>query len=68
MADGRSDMAERHLDRWMSALDGGGVKAVCAVTREDSGAYEIEDITAEPGTWRKGYGSALLAAVWRAHR
>ncbi len=64
MADEQVSMIEKYLYRGdMFALCDDGVKAVCVVTREQAGVYEIKNIATVPEYQRKGYGQQLIAFV-----
>ena len=61
LADEQESMIDRYIDRGtMWALNDGGIKSVCIVTDEGSGALEIKNIATEPLFQRKGYGRALI--------
>jgi GNAT superfamily N-acetyltransferase len=62
LADEQEDMIDRYLERGdMLVLDDGGVQAVCVVTREAPGVYELKNIAVRLEAQRKGYGRALVA-------
>ena len=62
LGDEQEDMIARYLDR--SALfalyDGGTLRAVCAVTDEGGGVFEIKNLATAPESQRQGYGAALV--------
>lgn len=61
LADEQEDMIDRYLERGdMFVLDDNGVKAVCVVTREGEGSYEIKNIATVPFFQRQGYGKRLI--------
>lgn len=61
LADEQESMIDRYLERGeMYALWDNGVKAVCVVTDEGNGCFEIKNIATEPENQRKGYGSELI--------
>lgn len=61
LADEQESMIDRYIDRGtMWALNDSGIKSVCIVTDEGSGALEIKNIATEPLFQRKGYGRALI--------
>ncbi|MDD4126925.1 MAG: GNAT family N-acetyltransferase, partial [Methanomicrobium sp.] len=62
IADEQEDMIEKYLCRGdMFALIDDGVKAVCVVTEEKPGVYEIKNIAVIPKFQRKGYGLRLMS-------
>jgi len=64
IADEQADMIEKYLHRGeMFALRDGDLRALCVVTREESGAYEIKNIVTVPGYQRRGYGRQLIAHI-----
>lgn len=61
LADEQEDMIDRYLERGdMFVLDDNGVKAVCVVTCEGEGIYEIKNIATVPFFQRQGYGKRLI--------
>lgn len=65
LADEQEDMVDRYLERGdMYVLLDGGVQAECVVTREADGVYEIKNIAVRPGAQRRGYGRALINALF----
>ena len=54
-------MCERFLT--LPALCDGGVKAICVVTQERPGVYELKNIVTVPEHRRKGYGQHLLSFI-----
>lgn len=64
IADEQVSMIEKYLHRGdMFALFDDGVKAVCIVTQEQSGVYEIKNIVTVPEYQRKGYGQRLISFI-----
>ena len=64
IADEQEDMIEKYLCRGdMFALIDDGVKAVCVVTEEKPGVYEIKNIVTVPKFQRKGYGLRLMSFI-----
>src|SRR5699024_2267598 len=61
LADEEEKMIDRYLGRGeMFVLEAEDVKAVCVVTDEGGGAFEIKNIAVAPGGQGKGYGKKLL--------
>ena len=58
LADEQEDMIDRYLERGdMFALyDEDKLRAVCVVTNEGKGIYELKNIATCPDSQRKGYG------------
>lgn len=64
IADEQVSMIEKYLYRGdMFALREDDVKAICIVTQEDTGTYEIKNIVTVPEYQRKGYGQQLIAFI-----
>ena len=64
IADEQVDMIEKYLYRGdMFALCDDGVKALCVVTQEQPGVYEIKNIVTVPEYQRKGYGQQLISFI-----
>lgn len=64
LADEQEEMIDKYLDQGeMFVLDDSGVKAVCVVTREDKGIYELKNISVVPNYQRKGYGKYLIEFI-----
>lgn len=64
IADEQVSMIEKYLYRGdMFALCDDGVKAICVVTQEQSGVYEIKNIVTVPEYQRKGYGQRLISFI-----
>ncbi|MBE0600315.1 MAG: GNAT family N-acetyltransferase [Firmicutes bacterium] len=65
MADEQEDMVDRYLERGeLFALDDGGVKAECVITKEADAVYELKNIAVVPDARRRGYAKALIDYVW----
>ena len=45
------------------ALYDGGLRAVCVVTKEAPGVFEIKNLAVEPAFQRQGYGRAMVRHV-----
>ena len=62
LADEQEDMIDRYLERGdMFALyDEDKLRAVCVVTNEEEGIYELKNIATCPDSQRKGYGKSLI--------
>lgn len=64
IADEQVSMIEKYLYRGeMFALCDGDVRAICIVTQEQSGAYEIKNIVTVPEYQQKGYGRQLISFI-----
>lgn len=64
IADEQVNMIEKYLYRGeMFALYDDGVKAICVVTQEHPGVYEIKNIVTVPEYQRKGYGQHLISFI-----
>ncbi len=64
LADEQEDMVDRYLERGeMYVLRDGGVKAVCVVTDEGEGVFEIKNIATDPASRGRGYGWQLIRHV-----
>ena len=50
------------------ALYDGGLRAVCVVTKEAPGVFEIKNLAVEPAFQRQGYGRAMVRHVAGACR
>ena len=65
LGDEQEDMIERYLDRgalW-ALYDGGVLRAVCMVTEEGDGDFEIKNLAVAPESQRRGYGGAMVERV-----
>lgn len=61
LADEQENMIDRYLERGeMFALYEDDLKAICVVTAEGKGIYEIKNIATVPAFQRKGYGKKLI--------
>jgi GNAT superfamily N-acetyltransferase len=64
IADEQISMIEKYLYRGeMFALYDDDVRAICIVTQEEAGIYEIKNIVTVPKYQRKGYGKNLVAYI-----
>ena len=64
IADEQVSMIEKYLYRGeMFALCDDDVKAICVVTQEQSGVYEIKNIVTVPEYQQKGYGQQLISYI-----
>ena len=66
LGDEQEDMIDRYLDRGvLTALYDGGLRAVCVVTEEAPGVFEIKNLAVEPAFHRRGYGRAMVERAVR---
>ena len=66
VGDEQADMIARYLDRGtLLALYDGGLRAVCVVTEEGPGVFEIKNLAVEPAFHRRGYGRAMVERAVR---
>ncbi len=64
IADEQVSMIEKYLYQGdMFALCEDDVKAICVVTKEKKGVYEIKNIVTVPKYQGKGYGQRLMASI-----
>ena len=64
LADEQEDMIDRYLERGdVYALFDDDLRAICVVTDEGDGAFELKNIATVPAHQGKGYGSALIRHV-----
>ena len=57
-------MIEKYLSRGeMFALRDGDLKALCVVTEESPGVYEIKNFVTVPKYQRQGYGRRLISLI-----
>ncbi len=64
IADEQVNMIEKYLYRGdMFALCDDDVKAICVVTQERPGVYEIKNIVTVPKYQRRGYGQRLISFI-----
>ena len=69
LGDEQENMIDRYLDRGtLLALYDGGLRAVCVVTEEAPGVFEIKNLAVEPAFQRRGYGRAMVGHVADACR
>ena len=61
IADEQVSMIEKYLYRGdMFALYDNDIRAICVVTQEQAGIYELKNIVTVPTYQRKGYGQKLI--------
>ena len=66
VGDEQAGMIARYLDRGtLLALYDGGLRAVCVVTEEGPGVFEIKNLAVEPAFHRRGYGRAMVERAVR---
>ena len=64
IADEQINMIEKYLYRGdMFALCDDDLKALCVVTEEEPGVYEIKNMVTVPQYQRQGYGSKLISCI-----
>ena len=65
LADEQEDMIDRYLARGELVVleDGGATRAVCVVTDEGGGVFEVKNLAVAPEAQRRGYGRAMLRHV-----
>lgn len=64
IADEQVSMIEKYLYRGeMFALYDDDVRAICVITQEQTGIYELKNIVTVPKYQRKGYGQNLIAFI-----
>ncbi len=69
LGDEQEAMINRYLDRGtLWALYDGGLRAVCVVTEERAGNFEIKNLAVAPESQRQGYGRAMVEHVVRQCR
>ncbi len=62
-------MIDRYLERGdMFVLYDNGLKALCVVTREGEGIYEIKNIATVPFFQRQGYGKRLIEFLFEYYQ
>lgn len=65
LADEQESMIDRYLERGeMYVLEEDGVKAVCVVTDEGDGLFEIKNLATDPLHQRKGYGRKMIQEMF----
>ena len=61
LADEQESMVDRYLEKGeMFALFDPEVRAVCVITDEGNGVFEIKNIATDPAFQGRGYGRALI--------
>ena len=69
LGDEQEAMINRYLDRGtLWALYDGGLRAVCVVTEERAGNFEIKNLAVAPESQRQGYGRSMVEHVVRQCR
>ncbi len=69
LADEQESMIDRYLERGdMFVLYDDGLKALCVVTREGEGIYEIKNIATVPFFQRQGYGKRLIEFLFEYYQ
>jgi len=70
LGDEQEDMVGRYLDRGTlyALYDGGRLRAVCVVTEEGPGTFEIKNLAVAPESQRRGYGRAMVEHAVRQYR
>lgn len=69
LGDEQESMIDQYLDRGeMFALFDGGLRAVCVVTNEGDGLYEIKNIAVDPSYQGMGYGKQLIFYLFDHYR
>lgn len=64
IADEQVSMIEKYLYRGdMFALFDHDVRAICVITQEQPGIYELKNIVTVPAYQRKGYGKKLISFI-----
>jgi len=64
IADEQVSMIEKYLYRGdMFALYDHDVRAICVITQEKPGIYELKNIVTVPAYQRKGYGKKLISFI-----
>lgn len=64
LADEQENMIDKYLERGdMFALFEEDLKAICVVSKEGDGTFEIKNIATEPKYQGKGYGKKLIEHV-----
>lgn len=69
LGDEQESMIDRYLERGeLYALYDGGLRAVCVVTDEGGGVFELKNLATAPRYQRMGYGRALVEFVVSQYR
>lgn len=64
IADEQISMIEKYLYRGdMFALYDNDIRAICVITQEQVGTYELKNIVTVPKYQQKGYGQKLIAFI-----
>lgn len=69
LGDEQEEMIDRYLERGdlYVMTEGGKTVAVCVVTSEGGGVFEVKNLAVEPSCQRRGYGRAMLEYVAGAY-
>ncbi len=69
LGDEQEEMIDRYLERGdlYVMTEGGRTVAVCVVTDEGGGVFEVKNLAVEPACQRRGYGRAMLEYVAGAY-
>jgi len=68
LADETEDAIDEYLDRGeLFALYDDGPKAVCVVTDEGNGVFELQNIAVDNAHQRKGYGRTLVKHIFEQY-
>jgi len=69
LADEQEDMIDRYLERGdVYAVFDDDLRAICVVTDEGNGAYELKNLATVPAHQGKGYAKALIRHVLHTYR
>ena len=69
LADEQESMIDKYLDRGeMFVLFDEDLKAICVVTNEGQGIYEIKNIATVPKYQGKGYGKKLIEYLFKHYK
>ena len=68
LADETEESIAEYLDRGeLFALYDGGLKAVCVVTDEGGGVFELQNIAVDAAYQRRGYGRAMVKHIFERY-
>lgn len=70
LGDEQEDMIAQYLDRGtlLALYDEGTLRAVCVVTEEGPGTFEIKNLAVRPDSQRRGYGRRMVDHVVQSCR
>ena len=69
LADEEGSMIDRYLERGdMFVLLDPDTRAVCVVTQEGEGEYELKNLAVAPAFQRRGYGRAMVSFLFSHYR